>query len=99
METHGDDIVCINSVHCANLIYFKYFCIIFAEIVTKINCFGFLDEAELTATVQLIPVGYQDYRGDSLGADPDLSAPWEVLRAAASQNRDKYKKSRKIMKI
>lgn len=43
-------------------------------------------------------MGYQDYRGDGLGADPDLSAPWEVLRGAASQNRDKWKKSRKIMR-
>jgi len=34
-ENHGDDTVYTNSVHCATLVYFRCFYIIFSEIITK----------------------------------------------------------------
>ncbi|PKU41351.1 hypothetical protein llap_8351 [Limosa lapponica baueri] len=46
LENYGDDIVCINSVHCATLIHFRCFYIIFAETITKINCIGIPAEVD-----------------------------------------------------
>lgn len=55
----------------------------------------------ITLIIQVKPVGHQNYKGDSLGADlgsalRSFSSP-QVLRGAASQNRDKWKMSSEMV--